>query len=86
MKTLIAAVAQKRRISSPVNFAAFAMLAVAFWFSTGSPGMAQDPSICTYCHKRTTTQMLPCTSLEYRRHLDHGDTIGACAVTPTQNP
>ena len=33
---------------------------------------------CTVCHKRTTTITLPCNSLEYRRHLDHGDTPGAC--------
>ncbi len=37
-----------------------------------------NPNGCTVCHKHTTSLTLPCNSLEYRRHLDHGDTPGAC--------
>jgi hypothetical protein len=33
-------------------------------------------------HKRTLT--LDCGSIDYQRHIDHGDTNGAC-VTPTGN-
>ena len=35
-------------------------------------------SSCIVCHKHTTTLTLPCNSMEYRRHLDHGDTLGPC--------
>jgi hypothetical protein len=34
---------------------------------------------CVACHKGSLTIDLPCNSMEYRRHLDHGDTIGACS-------
>jgi hypothetical protein len=48
-----------------------------------------DPSVkaepegdCTVCHKRRQTlSNLPCQSLAYRRHRDHGDTDGACPPT-----
>ncbi len=33
---------------------------------------------CGVCHKGTQTLILPCSSLGYRRHLDHGDAIGPC--------
>ena len=33
---------------------------------------------CTVCHKHSQTLVLPCNSMEYHRHLDHGDSIGAC--------
>ncbi len=33
---------------------------------------------CIICHKHTLTLSLECGSLEYQRHLDHGDTVGAC--------
>lgn len=33
---------------------------------------------CTVCHKRTLTITVPCDSLEYRRHRDHGDLDGPC--------
>ena len=32
---------------------------------------------CVVCHKHTMTITLPCNSMEYRRHLDHGDSVGA---------
>jgi hypothetical protein len=54
-------------------------------FTNGIPSQSQfvlaasGPSgDCTVCHKRTQTLTLPCNSMEYRRHLDHGDTLGAC--------
>ena len=34
--------------------------------------------LCVICHKRQVTITLPCDSLEYLRHLDHRDAIGAC--------
>ena len=39
---------------------------------------------CTVCHKHTTTLTLPCNSIEYRRHLDHGDSAGVCP--PSKKP
>jgi sugar lactone lactonase YvrE len=36
---------------------------------------------CTICHKGVQTLTLPCGSLEYRRHKDHGDTDGPCTGT-----
>ncbi len=38
------------------------------------------PNQCEVCHRRTQTIILPCNSLEYQRHLDHGDQPGACQV------
>ena len=35
------------------------------------------PNECMVCHKHNTL-IVPCSSLEYRRHLDHGDPVGAC--------
>ena len=35
---------------------------------------------CTVCHKHTATLTLPCNSLEYQRHLGHGDTEGPCPL------
>ncbi len=38
---------------------------------------------CQVCHKRgQQTLMLPCNSLEFQRHIDHGDTMGACPPPP----
>jgi hypothetical protein len=60
-------------------------------FTNGIPGQSQfvlaaaAPSgDCTVCHKRTQTLVLPCNSMEYRRHLDHGDIIGECP--PSKKP
>src|SRR4029077_3400353 len=60
-------------------------------FTNGIPSQSQfvlaapAPSgECTVCHKRTQTLVLPCNSMDYRRHLDHGDTIGACPSGPGQ--
>ena len=38
----------------------------------------QAPVGCMVCHKRSQTLILPCNSLEYRRHIDHGDPANAC--------
>ena len=55
-------------------------VAASFWFLTSSSGLA-TPNQCTFCHKRTTPMTLACNDSEYQRHLDHGDTVGAC-MTP----
>ena len=70
----------KTAFRTPALFAAVTALAAAFWFFTGTTGLA-TPNQCTFCHKRTTTMTLACTSLEYQRHLDHGDTVGSCAAS-----
>ena len=69
-----------------------ALLAGTFWFVASPNAMAQvqDPPVaieeeggdCTVCHKPNLptreTQMYPCNSVIYRRHLAHGDTPAAC--------
>jgi hypothetical protein len=59
---------------------ATAMLAGAFWFAASPSGFAGNT--CMVCHKNATTLTLPCNSLDYRRHKDHGDPDGMCAGTP----
>lgn len=59
-----------------------AAIASVFWFVTSSASIAGGPPQCTFCHKLTTTMTLACGDLEYRRHLDHGDTMGACGASP----
>ncbi len=86
MKKLDAIAARTRSLGTPAGLTLIAILAVAFWFSTGLAQDGDGVSTCTVCHKRTQTLSFPCNSLDYRRHLDHGDTMGACAVTPTDNP
>ncbi|MDQ2919599.1 MAG: hypothetical protein M3R10_06950 [Verrucomicrobiota bacterium] len=59
---------------------------MAFWFAASHSGVAQSPSdTCTVCHKKVQTLMLDCSSLDYRRHLDHGDPQRACGVTNPDN-
>ena len=59
-------------------------IASGFWLLTGSSGLAGvSPNECQVCHKRTTTLTLACNSLDYQRHLDHGDPPRACAPTMT---
>jgi hypothetical protein len=84
MKKLVSLSNRVRPVVASVAFMTAATLAVAFWFSTSPSGMAQ--ASCTVCHKRRDTLTFPCASLDYRRHLDHGDTMGACQITPTENP
>ena len=68
-----------------IQVSAVAVLATvlggAFWVVTATTALA-GPPLCDVCHKRTVTQSYPCNSLEYRRHLDHGDPMGACGATP----
>lgn len=72
---------RKHALRTPALAALAALLAGSFWMATGSSGIAGAP-MCTVCHKRSQTQQYPCNSLEYARHLDHGDPMGSCA-TPT---
>jgi hypothetical protein len=51
-------------------------LAGVFWFATTPNGFAVNS--CTVCHKGTQTITVPCNSLDYRRHKDHGDPDGPC--------
>jgi hypothetical protein len=56
-------------------------------FTNGIPSQSQfvlaAPSgDCTVCHKHTQTLVLPCNSMEFRRHIDHGDSVGACPSAP----
>ena len=57
-----------------------AVLGIAFWFITGSTSVA-GPNMCDVCHKNSLTITLACNSLEYRRHIDHGDPPHACGAT-----
>jgi hypothetical protein len=84
MKKLVSLGQRVRPLAASVAFATAATLGVAFWFSTSPTSVAQ--ASCPVCHKRTTTLTFPCASLDYRRHIDHGDPPTACGVTPTQNP
>jgi hypothetical protein len=83
MKMLRNALHHNNLISTSVAAALAIILAVTFWFAS-SPKVSAG-STCTVCHKRTTTITgLDCGGIDYQRHLDHGDTIGAC-VTPSGN-
>ena len=57
-------------------------LACAFCLLTASTGTAVSNQ-CQVCHKRTSTLTLACNSLDYQRHLDHGDPPQACGATPS---
>ena len=43
-----------------------------------STNVTEGQSMGTLCHKGVTTITLPLNSLEYRRHVDHGDLVGQC--------
>jgi len=74
---------QRSAVSTLALLGFTASLAVIFSLAVSSTGLAGGPPTCDVCHKRTTTFTLPCASLEYRRHLDHGDPPMACAATLT---
>lgn len=76
---------RSQRSIASAGLVAVTLLSAIFWAATARVVVAQGMQ-CTLCHKRTTTLMLACDSLDYRRHIDHGDTMGACGVTPTANP
>lgn len=70
----------KQLIKTSALFFAPVVLGIGFWLITGATGVA-GPNQCDVCHKNTLTITLACNSLEYRRHLDHGDPAHACGVT-----
>ena len=84
MKKLVSLGNRAKPVAAALAFMGAATLAAAFWFASSPSGIAQ--ASCQVCHKRTQTLTFPCASLDYRRHLDHGDAMGACPVTPTTNP
>ena len=77
---------RKSPLQTTIGFGIVALAVVTFWFSTSPSGLAGPTQTCTVCHKMSQTLSFPCDSFDYRRHLDHGDQMGACQVTPTQNP
>ena len=86
MKKLIASGIGTKTLKLYAGLGVGASLALAFWFATSPSALAQEGGTCQVCHKRSQTLSFPCNSLEYRRHLDHGDGMGACSVTPVSNP
>lgn len=42
-----------------------------------------SPTLLSVCHRGQTLQV---TSAVYQAHLNHGDSPGACIVSPNQNP
>ena len=83
MKKVLNALHHNSLLSTSLIAVLATVSAVAFWFATAPKASAAD---CTLCHKRTLTITVECGSLDYRRHIDHGDTVGACQVTGTTNP
>jgi hypothetical protein len=81
MKKLREIINRSGSISTSAGIILATALATSFWFATAPKASAAD---CTICHKRTSTLVVECGSIDYRRHIDHGDTNGAC-VTPTGN-
>lgn len=84
MKKLVSLPYPATSVAASFGLMLAATLAATFWFASGPSGQAQAQ--CTVCHKRTSTLTFACNSLDYRRHLDHGDTMGACSMTPVENP
>lgn len=82
MKMLRNVIKHHRSLSTSVAAIMATVLAVAFWFATSPRALAAN---CTICHKRTSTLTVVCGSPDQARHLDHGDTNGACGVTPSGN-
>ena len=78
MKRLHDFVNRSSAISTSAGLLMTAILAIAFWFVTAPRASATD---CTLCHKRTLTITVVCGSLDYQRHIGHGDTIGACSAS-----
>ena len=73
----------RRAIRTRALIVIAASLAGVFWFLSGPSGLAgAPPPTCFVCHRRTDTVELLCNSLDYQRHLDHGDPMGPCPGTP----
>jgi hypothetical protein len=47
-----------------------------------SPSYSDDNDKVTLCHKGHTIKV---SRSALRAHLDHGDTIGSCEITPNRN-
>jgi hypothetical protein len=84
MKKIVSLSYQSTSVAASLCLMVAATLAVTFWLAAGPSTQAQAP--CTVCHKRTSELTFTCNSLDYRRHLDHGDTMGKCNITPVENP
>ncbi len=70
----------RQLLKTSAFFFAPVLLGMAFWFITSTSGVA-GPNLCDVCHKNTATLTFACNSLEYRRHIDHGDPMHACGAT-----
>jgi hypothetical protein len=57
-------------------------LAATILFPSTDTGAGPAPKKVTLCHKGQTLE-LPEAAVQ--AHLNHGDTLGPCSVTPSQN-
>jgi hypothetical protein len=83
MKKFVSLPYQATSVAASLGLMLAATLAATLWLATSPVGQAQAQ--CTVCHKRSQTLTFPCNSLQYNGHLAHGDTMGACSITPTEN-
>jgi hypothetical protein len=60
---------------------AIVLVAISFW-PTGETGAGPGQKKIAVCHKGHTLE-LPEPAVQ--AHLNHGDTLGPCNVTPNQN-
>jgi hypothetical protein len=60
---------------------ALALIGLSFW-PTGEIGAGPGQRKIAICHKGQTLE-LPEPAIQ--AHLNHGDTLGPCSVTPSQN-
>ncbi len=82
MKTLFRFLpSASRSASTSAILLAATVLGTGFWVATSSTALAAD---CVLCHKRTTQITVVCSSLDYRRHVDHGDTTGMCPASRSE--
>lgn len=63
----------------PVVFALLVASVVSLWFVVAP--RAEAVTLCDVCHKGVLTVSTVCSSLDYRRHKDHGDADGPCSMT-----
>ena len=66
----------------PLVFALIIASVVSLWFAVAP--RAQAGVNCDVCHKGVLTVTTICSSLDYRRHKDHGDPDGPCAPTSSK--
>lgn len=74
----------RQLIKTSALFLAPLMLGTTFWLVTSATSIA-GPNLCDVCHKNALTLTFACNSLEYRRHIDHGDRPFACGATQINN-